>query len=238
MEIDTTRRAVVWIACATAAMTVITFGVALATPPISGSFCRESCIDYPYLDTLERFPRDYLWMPLAIVLTVLYVALVASVHELTPPSRRLASRIALALAVVTTTVLVTEYFVQFTVVPASLAHGQTDGIALLTQYNPHGLFIALEEVGYLAMALSFGAVAVAVPDRRRAARAVRWVFGATPVAVFAGLVWIMITRGTDRGYLFEIIVITIDWFALLVGAVLLARLFRSPPEVSGSSRTG
>ena len=238
METDTARRAAVWIAYATAAMTVITFGVALATPPISGSFCLENCIDYPYLDTLERFPRDYLWMPLAIVLTLLYLALVASVHELTPHSRRLASRIALALAIVTTTVLVTGYFIQFTVVPASLAHGQTDGIALLTQYNPHGLFIALEEVGYLAMALSFGAVAVAVPGRRPAARAVRWMFGATPVVVLTALVWTMVTRGTDRGYLFEVIVISITWLVLLVGAVLLARLFRSPPEASGSPRAG
>lgn len=144
-------------------------------------------------------------MPLAIGLTLLYLAMVARVHELTPRSRRLASRIGLTLAVVATTVLVTVYYVQFTVVPASLAHGQTDGIALLTQYNPHGLFIALEDVGYLAMALSFDAVAVAVPDRTRAARAVRWVLAAARVAVIAGLVWITITRGTDRGYLFELL---------------------------------
>lgn len=154
MPIDTTGRVAGWIAYATAAMTAVTFGVAVATPPISGSLCVQDCIDYPYLDTLERFPRDYLWMPLAIVLTLLYLALMASVHEFSPSRRRLASRIALARAIVTTTVLVTTYFVQLTVVPASLAHSQTDGIALLTQHNPHGLFIALEEVGYLTMAPS------------------------------------------------------------------------------------
>jgi hypothetical protein len=233
MTIDTTRRVAGWIAYATAAMTVVTFGVAVMTPPISGSLCVQNCIDYPYLDTLERFPRDYLWMPLAIVLTLLYLALMASLHELAPRRRRLASRIALALALalVTTTVLVTTYFVQLTVVPASLAHGQTDGIALLTQYNPHGLFIALEEVGYLTMALSLGAAA-AVPGRTPAVRAVRWVFGATPVAVLAALVWIVAGRGTDRGYLFEVVVITIVWTALLVGVALLARSFHSQPEVS------
>lgn len=236
MPVDATRRVAGWIAYATAASTVVTFGVAVATPPISGSLCVRNCIDYPYLDTLERFPRDYLWMPLAVVLTLLYLALMASVHELAPSGRRLASRIALALAIVTTTVLVTTYVVQLTVVPASLAHGQTDGIALLTQYNPHGLFIALEEVGYLTMALSLGAAAVAVPGRTPAARVVRWVFGATPVAVFAALVWIVVSRGTDRGYLFEVVVISIVWFALLVGAALLARLFRSQPEVSGPPR--
>lgn len=33
-------------------------------------------------------------------------------------------------------------------------HGETEGITLLTQYNAHGIFIALEELGYLLMSLS------------------------------------------------------------------------------------
>jgi hypothetical protein len=28
-------------------------------------------------------------------------------------------------------------------------NGETDGLSILTQYNPHGIFIALEEIGYL-----------------------------------------------------------------------------------------
>ena len=121
--------------------------------------------------------------------------------------------------------------------PIDATDGSPARIALLTQYNPHGLFIALEEVGYLTMALSLGATAVAVPGRTPAVHAVRWVFGVTPVAVFAALVWIMVSRGTDRGYLFEVVVISIVWFALLIGAALLARLFRSQPEVSESPRS-
>ena len=47
------------------------------------------------------------------------------------------------------------YFVQFSMVPVSLMNGQSEGIALLTQYNPYGVFIVLEELGYLLMSLSF-----------------------------------------------------------------------------------
>ena len=34
-------------------------------------------------------------------------------------------------------------------------NGETDGIALLTQYNGHGIFIAMEELGYITMSISF-----------------------------------------------------------------------------------
>jgi hypothetical protein len=52
-------------------------------------------------------------------------------------------------------VLLGGYFVQFSMVPVSLMNGQSEGIALLTQYNPYGVFIVLEELGYLLMSLSF-----------------------------------------------------------------------------------
>jgi hypothetical protein len=32
--------------------------------------------------------------------------------------------------------------------------GETDGIALITQYNEHGLFIAMEELGYITMSIA------------------------------------------------------------------------------------
>jgi hypothetical protein len=37
----------------------------------------------------------------------------------------------------------------------SLEKGQLDGWAMLTMYNPSGVFIALEELGYLLMSLAF-----------------------------------------------------------------------------------
>jgi hypothetical protein len=49
-------------------------------------------------------------------------------------------------ATISCTLLVGDYFIQISVIQPSLLKGETDGIALLTQYNPHGIFIALEEV--------------------------------------------------------------------------------------------
>jgi len=64
----------------TAATTAVTFGLAITAVPNAGSGCRVDCVEYPYLDTLSEFPREYLWMPPAMVLVVLYVVLVSSIH--------------------------------------------------------------------------------------------------------------------------------------------------------------
>ena len=37
----------------------------------------------------------------------------------------------------------------------SILLGETEGFALLTQYNPHGVFIALEDLGYFLMGMAF-----------------------------------------------------------------------------------
>jgi hypothetical protein len=60
----------------TVVMTLVTFGLAITAVPNSGAGCLENCFEYPYLDTLSEFPRDYLWMPPAMILAVLYVILV------------------------------------------------------------------------------------------------------------------------------------------------------------------
>ena len=63
-------------------------------------------------------------------------------------------------------------------IPASVAAGETEGIALLTQHNPHGLFIANEEVGYLLMSVSFALVVPLFTGAGAMIRVVRWLFGA------------------------------------------------------------
>jgi hypothetical protein len=60
---------------------------------------------------------------------------------------RIRGQIGLSFALIAAGVLLSIYFVQFSVVPVSLMNGQTEGIALLTQYNPYGVFIVLEELG-------------------------------------------------------------------------------------------
>ena len=44
----------------TVVMTAATFGLAITATPNSGAGCQENCVEYPYLDTLSEFPRNYL----------------------------------------------------------------------------------------------------------------------------------------------------------------------------------
>jgi hypothetical protein len=67
----------------TTVITVVTFGIAILTPPLSGPFCLEGCFGYPYVDIASRFPRDYLWMYPAILLILIYVVLIGSLILIT-----------------------------------------------------------------------------------------------------------------------------------------------------------
>lgn len=116
-----------------------------------------------------------------------------------------------------------DFFVQWTVVLPSTLAGETDGLALFTQYNPHGFFVALEALGYVAMSAAFLFLAPLFSgDRLRTA--IRWLF----VAGFALALGAFV--GTSlAGYeivVFEVIVITIDWAVLIGAGILIALLFR------------
>ena len=221
-------RIAMYAATAMAAITTVTFGLALFAVPISGSNCPSDCIEYPYLDTLDRFPRDYVWMYFAIGLVVAYLIFATALNFARPRSgSAIAGQVAVGLAIVVVAVLAPTYFVQFSVVPSSLSAGQTDGISLLTQYNPHGIFIALEEIGYLLMSFSFLFLIPLIPAEGFRAKAVRWIFGAGFVASILALVAIAIAFGFDRQDRFEVVVISVTWLVLIVNGVLVALVFRS-----------
>jgi hypothetical protein len=105
----------------------------------------------------------------------------------------LAARMSVVLAAIAAGVLVTDYGIQVAVVQPSLIKGETAGIGLLSQNNPHGVFIALENVGYLLLGLAFAAASVAADARSRA----------------------------DIEYRFEVAGIVIDWLVLIITGILL-----------------
>ena len=210
----------------TTVMTVVTFGFAIIAVPISGAYCLEGCIKYPYLNTVAQFPKDYRWMPLAIILVLSYLIFMVSIHNYASQHKKIFSQIGLSFAIVATSILLIDYFVQFSVIPISLISGETDGIALLTQYNPHGVFIALEELGYLMMSLSFLLFAPVFTNKNRLESAVRWVFVTGFVLAMVSLAIISISYGLDRQYRFEIVVISIDWLVLIINGILLSIVFR------------
>jgi len=218
----------------TAVITTVTFGFALMAIPISGANCPGDCVEYPYLETVSQYPRDFLWMPLGIVLVLAYVTLMASIHRYAPQQKRAYSQIALSLALISAAILAADYYVQFSVIPVSLLNGETEGLPLLIQYNPHGVFLALEELGYLVMSLSFAFIAPVFANRSRLESAVRWIFVAAAVLSVVSLVVISGIYGLERQDRFEVIVISVDWLTLIANGVLLSIVFRRRLRERGS----
>jgi hypothetical protein len=204
----------------TTVITIITFGFALLAIPISGANCPENCVTYPYLDTVSQFPRDFLWMLPAMVLLLVYVTLMTAIHAYAPAQKKAFSQIGVAFALISAVILLIDYYVQFSVVPVSLMNDETQGLPLLIQYNPHGIFIALEELGYIMMSLSFLMVAPAF------AGAIRWVFILSFGVVVVAFVGISFAFGLERLDRFEVVVISVNWLVLIINGVLLGRLFR------------
>jgi hypothetical protein len=167
-----------------------------------------------------------------MLLMLLFIAVIASVHEYAPTTRKIFSLLGLCLAIIAATVLLITYSIQVTVMQPSLEKGQLDGWAMLTMYNPNGVFIALEELGYLLMSLALAVLAPVFVRRNKVERTIRWLFVSSFAGAVGALVAVSATRGIDRGDLFEIIVISIVWSTLIVAGPLLAVVLGRAPVQS------
>ena len=212
-----------WTAILTVAVAAVFAAIAIPTPPRSGPFCGNACVAYPYLDVAQFIPGDYLWLVPGILLAAIFVVLMGSIHAYTAEPKRTYTIIGLSFAVVYAVVILVDYFLQLTVVLPSLQAGQTDGLSPFTQYDPHGLFIALESLGYalLTTALLFAAAAFA---GARAERAIRWLFVSSFVLMVAAFVGLAVARGDLVA--FEVTVLMITWIVLILSGALLAIVFR------------
>ncbi len=211
---------------ALAADTAVTFALALTAVPDD--------VPYPFTSDLvaAQWPGDYLWMYPAMLLMLLFVAFAATVHQFAPRPRAMASLLGLCFACVAATVLLIDYFIQVTAVPLSLEKGQLDGWAMLTMYNPHGVFIALEELGYLLMSLTLALLSSVFNGRNRLEHTIRWLFRLSLAAVVGALVVVSWVQGMDRADVFETIAVSIVWLTILVGAPLVAVVLRRTPDHS------
>ena len=218
-----------WAAVLTVPATATFAVVGVATPARSGPFCATwGCVPAPYTDVARFIPGDYWWLIPGILLAPIFVVLMAAIHARAPEPTRIFTRIALAFAIVYAVVIGVDYFVQFTVVIPSLQAGETEGLSLFTQYNPHGLFIAGEALGYLAMSLAL-LFAAPVFAGGRIERTIRWLFVAGFVLVLAAFVGLWVV-GHDL-VAFEVSVLTINWIVLIASGVLLSVVFgRAEPS--------
>ncbi len=217
---DAVSRFGFWISLVTAALTVVTFALAMTALPDD--------VPYPFTSQViaDQWPGDYLWMYPAMILMVSFVAWLVAIHQYAAPARRTYSLLALCIGVVASAVLLITYYIQVTVMQPSLEKGQLDGWAMLTMYNPNGVFLALEELGYLLMSLAFFCLAAVFVAPTRLERGIRWLFIASFALTIGALVFVFATHGIDRGAVYEIIVISVVWLTLIVGSLLTALVFR------------
>ncbi len=214
-----------WIAPLLAALAATAFGIGVTTPARSGPFCLGQCIVYPYTDAAQFVPRDYVWMLPGILLLPVFVVLAGCIHTSVGANRRALSLAGVCLAAIAAGVITLDYFTQFQVVVPSLLRGEMGGLALFTQYNPHGFFIALEDLGYLMLSAAFLFIGAAFGRGTRLERAIRWTFIVAALLGFVSFAAMTWRFGFDVEYRFEVAIITITWTALVVAGVLLTFFF-------------
>ncbi len=212
-----------WAAILTALVTAVFMVMAIATPPRSGPFCGTACVAYPYTDVAAFIPQDYLWLYPGFLLAPILVVLVACIHGYADPAQRVFSRVGLSLSILYAAVIMVDYFLQLTVVVPSLQAGETAGLSLFTQYNPHGIFITFEALGYLLLSTALLFLAPVFGGGRKE-RVIRWTFVVGFVlVVFA---FVALPLGGQSIVAFEVTVLMIDWVVLIITGILLSLVFR------------
>lgn len=213
-------------------ITMITFGLALTAVPISGANAPGDGIPYPYLDTLRQFPKDYLWMFTALLLILTYLVFMLSIHSIARDGSMIFAQISVTFAIIGAAILLIDYFIQLAVVPVSLANNEIEGIALITQYNSHGIFIALEDLGYLIINLSFLFIAPIFSGKNRLENFIKWIFIVSFILTILSLIIISMQYGIDRKDRFEVMAISISWLVLIINGVLLSIFFKKRMKIT------
>lgn len=218
-----------WAALVTAAFSAAALAVAVTTPPRSGPYCRSGCISYPYTDVAEYVPRDYLWMYPALLGAIAFVVLAACVHSSASGRWKGWTLAGTCLAVIGAGALAIDYGLQLSVVQPSLLAGEISDLSLLSQYNPHGIFIGLENLGYATFGLAalFLGVPLANTGLKAAPAAGRVLFlgGALTLGL---LVFLGFLYQEQLEYRFEVLGLLVMDLVLIVSGILLAVAFFEP----------
>jgi len=206
-------------------LTIITFGFAMTAIPPAGPYCPDNCMNYPFPDILLYYPRDYLWMYLAIFQLFAFVIFIVTNHFIADASKKLYTFLSASFTLISSTVLLIAYFTQFSVVPISVMKGETEGIALITQYNEHGLFIAMEELGYITMSIALFFLAFAFSKNTRSEKVIRIILISQLFLTITTFIFYSIKFGIERSYLFEVATITINWLVIITIGILIGLHF-------------
>jgi hypothetical protein len=229
-----------WVAILTAVTAAAALGIAITTAPArSGPFCLVdlvgSCVTYPYTDVAAFVPTEYIWMYPALLMALLFAVLVICIHFHAAADKKIFSQIALSFAVIAATAHTINYFIQLAVVQPSLLKGELEGLSLFSQYNPHGIFIALEDVGYLMMGIAFLFVAAVFSRQEWLERVIRFLLITSAILAIGSLILLTLFYGSELEYRYEVAAILVDWITLILAGALLSVFFKRA-ERSGISR--
>jgi hypothetical protein len=149
-----------------------------------------------------------------------------SIHHFTSPERKLFSLTGLVFAIISTIILTLDYFVQVSFIQPSLLAGETEGIAMLSQFNPHGIFIILEEMGFITMNISLFCLVPVFSNTDKLEKSVRLTFIISFILMLLSFIAIIAFYGIKREYRFEVIIISITWIELIVTGILFSLFFK------------
>jgi hypothetical protein len=164
-------------------------------------------------------------------LSICTLILIIAVHQVTPGGKKHFSLVSVHIATISSLILILTYFVQISVIQPALLAGESDGISILSQYNPHGLFIVMEEAGFSLLILSLLFLAPVFSKPTGLERIIRWSFILGFIFALFAFVLISLFYGINREYRFEIAVITIAWIELIVSGVGLVIFFNDYQSV-------
>ncbi|HVP23841.1 MAG TPA: hypothetical protein VMS77_08020 [Conexivisphaerales archaeon] len=213
-----------WSAVLTCIFAAAALALGVFTPPLP-SGC-TNCTVYPYTGAASLFPAVSPFMYPASLMVLTFAVLMACVYEGAPGDRRIYGLVALCFALTCATVIAADYFIQLAVVQPSILKGETEGLSLIILFNPHGVGIALEDLGYLMMSLSFLFAGMVFMGRSRLERAIRVIFTGSSLLAIAALVILSLLYGANLEDKFEVAVITVTWTALIISGALLGMFYR------------
>jgi hypothetical protein len=151
------------------------------------------------------------------------------------------SGIAVSFTAIGAGTLVIDYAIQLTFIQPALLLGETEGLSPWTQYQPHGIFIALETVGYVLLNIVFLALGLAlVQTPERVWRVGGWLFILAGGLTLALLVFYATFYKLRLDYRFEVTAILITWLALIVvpGLFSIALVRAGPTKYQPNARAG
>lgn len=166
---------------------------------------------------------DYVLFIPAFLLAPVFVVLMACIYYYTSYEKKIFSLIGMAFALIYATIITTDYFILWTVTLPSIINVQTADLSLLSMYNPHGIFVALESLAYLIMSVALLCIAP-VFEGGKIERILRWIFIAGFVLAIGSLIGIFLMKYDI--VMFEIAIIAIYCPLLIISGILLSIIFR------------